>query len=171
MRSIDERLSRALHGLKPGWLDYALLPPGVLFGSYGLPFVILAVGLLNWRLALVCTLAAITTLAFTGPLKHYIGRPRPLPAPAGRAFGLRALVDNPSFPSGDSAQAAAFAMLLVLHGPFEDWRRWLFLLLAPLCMFSRIYYGAHWIGDTLAGAAIGAAVGALYAGWFGAWLA
>lgn len=34
------------------------------------------------------------------------------------------------------------------------------LLLIPATMFARIYFGAHWLGDTIAGGAVGAAVAA-----------
>jgi membrane-associated phospholipid phosphatase len=32
------------------------------------------------------------------------------------------------------------------------------LLMVPAVMFARVYYGFHWIGDTLGGATIGAVI-------------
>ena len=166
MRRIDHWASGHIHGLKLGPLDYVLVVPGMIFGSYVMPLTVIGLGLwLGWRFGLVATLVAITTLAITSPLKHWIGRDRPEPLEAPRAFKLRKLVNNPSFPSGDSAQAGALVPLVVVFGPWP-WSL-LALPLVPLCMFARVYYGAHWIGDTIAGVLIGAAVAAAYSYWFG----
>ena len=163
MRNLDHRLSRPIHNLVLGPLDYPLLLPGMLFGTWGMPFTIGLVFLLvSGRLALLMTAAALTTVAITGPLKRLIGRERPEPLQAPRRLGVRKLVDNPAFPSGDSAQAAMVATLLLVAGPFPGRGGLLFVLIVPFCMFARVYYGAHWIGDTIAGAAVGALVGALY---------
>jgi membrane-associated phospholipid phosphatase len=34
------------------------------------------------------------------------------------------------------------------------------LAIVPLTMFGRVYFGLHWITDTIAGALVGGAVGA-----------
>ncbi|MCB9896285.1 MAG: phosphatase PAP2 family protein [Planctomycetes bacterium] len=168
MKQLDQSLSARIHGWQLGPLDYLLVVPGMLFGSYVMPLFIIALGLwLGWRFGLVCLMTAMTTVAITGPMKHWIGRPRPEPLEAARAFKLRGLVNNPSFPSGDSAQAGAMTTLLILLGPLAWPASLSFLPLIPLCMFARVYYGAHWIGDTIAGVIIGAAVAFAYAYWFG----
>ena len=98
--------------------------------------------------------------ALTSTIKRITDRGRPQPL-APRALAVRALATSPSFPSGDSAQAALVTTLLILAGPFEDARRWLFLPLAPCCMFGRVYFGAHWIGDTVGGLLLGVAAALL----------
>lgn len=139
----------------------------MLFGSYVMPFVIAALAIWpGWRFALVALMASLTTLGITGPMKHYIKRQRPPPFDTPRAFKLRGLVNNPAFPSGDSAQAGALTMLLILLGPLAWPASLVFLPLAPLCMVSRVYFGAHWVGDTVGGVTIGAGVGLCYASWF-----
>ncbi len=169
---MDHRLSRAVHGLRFGPLDYALAVPGLLFGSYGMPVLILALGAwLGWRFAAVATMSTLTTLAITTPMKHWVNRPRPEPLEAPRALKLRKLVSNPAFPSGDSAQAGSVTALLVLCGPLAWPVSAAFLPLIPLCMFSRVYFGAHWWADTVGGAMIGAGVAMAYAVWFGAFIA
>lgn len=165
MKQLDHSLSERVHRLELGAFDYFLVVPGMLFGSYVMPFTIIALGLwLGWKFGAVAVMTAITTLALTNPLKHLIRRDRPAPLEASRAFKLRKLVNNPSFPSGDSAQAGAMVALVIL---FAVWPWSLFALpLVPLCMFSRVYYGAHWFGDTIAGVAIGCAVALPYGYWF-----
>lgn len=156
---IDRRLSGPIHRLVMGPLDYLLAVPGMAFGTYVMPLTLGAIGLwLGWRVLAVGVAASLVTVAITQALKHWVKRERPDAPESPRRVKLRGLVRNPSFPSGDSAQAAVVALLLVLNGPVQDSLRWLFMLPLPLCMFARVYFGAHWIGDTLAGAVIGAAV-------------
>jgi membrane-associated phospholipid phosphatase len=63
------------------------------------------------------------------------------------------------------------ALLLWLNAPLQGVPRHALLLLAPACMFARVYFGAHWIGDTIGGAAIGAFVMLVYQYLFGGMLA
>lgn len=165
MKRLDHSLSERVHRLELGVVDYALVLPAMLFGSYVMPLTVLALGLwLGWKFGAVAVMTALTTVAVTNPMKHWIGRDRPQPLEAVRAFKLRKLVSNPSFPSGDSAQAGAMIMLVILFAP---WPWSLFALpLIPLTMFSRVYYGAHWFGDTIAGVAIGCLVALPYGFWF-----
>jgi len=58
-----------------------------------------------------------------------------------------------SFPSGDSAQAACWAAVIGLSSFYWAWG------VFPLTMFARVYYGAHFILDTLAGTLIGLSIG------------
>jgi len=58
-----------------------------------------------------------------------------------------------SFPSGDSAQAACWAAVVGLSGFYWGW------LVFPLTMFARVYYGAHYFLDTLAGTIVGITLG------------
>lgn len=165
MKRLDTWASTHIHGLKLGPMDYVLVVPGMLFGSYVMPLTVTALGLwLGWKFLLVAVIVSMATLAITGPLKHWVARARPEPLEAPRVFKLRKLVNNPSFPSGDSAQAGAMVMLVLMFGPWP----WTLLAvpLVPLCMFARVYYGAHWIGDTIAGAAIGAGVALACGYWF-----
>jgi membrane-associated phospholipid phosphatase len=53
-------------------------------------------------------------------------------------------------PSGDSAQAAVWAC--VLGRAFSSYAPF---VLIPCTMFARVFYGAHWVGDTIVGAVVG----------------
>ena len=172
MNHLDRRASAPIHDLSLGVLDYLLVVPGMAFGSYVMPFTLGTIGYwLGWRVALVGIAASITTVAITSPLKHWFERERPAPLEAARRVRIRSLVKNPSFPSGDSAQAAVIALLLWSQCGVNDWRGYLWLALIPACMFARVYFGAHWIGDTVAGAAIGAGVALAYVSLFASFMA
>ena len=67
-----------------------------------------------------------------------------------RKINLRKLENNFSLPSGDSAQAALWALLAAYTS-----HSLLPLVIVPLTMLGRVFYAAHFIGDTLVGAAIG----------------
>ena len=67
-----------------------------------------------------------------------------------------------SFPSDHSTAVGAISVALILAGPFlhRHWYGWFTLGLAVLLAGSRVYVGAHYPGDVLAGLALGAAVAA-----------
>ena len=87
-------------------------------------------------------------------LKNLTRRTRPQdPVPEERALPKP---DSTSFPSGHTASAAAFSMVVgaeypVLWAPLN--------MLAGLIGFSRIYTGVHYPGDVLGGWALGRSVG------------
>ncbi|KRC32898.1 bifunctional phosphatase PAP2/diacylglycerol kinase family protein [Oerskovia sp. Root22] len=75
---------------------------------------------------------------------------------------LRRYPTTPSFPSGHSASAAAFATGVALEWPAAG------LVVAPVAgavMYSRLHVGAHWFSDVVGGAALGVGLAVL-----GRWL-
>ncbi|QFZ73457.1 phosphatase PAP2 family protein [Streptomyces fagopyri] len=86
--------------------------------------------------------------------KRTVRRPRPSLAPVPQARRLKRQPITTSFPSGHSASAAAFATGVALES--HGWGA----AVAPLATavaLSRVYTGAHFPSDVLAGAALGAA--------------
>ncbi|KOG47181.1 hypothetical protein ADK75_25055 [Streptomyces virginiae] len=89
-------------------------------------------------------------------LKHLVDRPRPA-NPLVR-------VDHGSFPSGHAATAALLVVLLgVILVPAARRRAWWIggTAFTLAMMWSRTWLHAHWLSDTVAGAAAGAGVGLL----------
>ena len=97
----------------------------------------------------------IVVFLLTGILKFIIKRPRPeIIKKVKRLYNLRKKETNFSMPSGDSIQAANFAIigLFYFHISFYGF------ILIPFVMFSRIFYFCHYLFDTIVGAFIGLSV-------------
>ena len=107
------------------------------------------------RVAPVLWLAS-ATVEF--PLKSLFRRQRPYLQVA-QAVLVGAPPQRHSFPSGHAASAFAGAWLLSQHYP-----RWRFLFYSWACVvaFCRIYLGAHYPSDVVAGGIIGVSLAAFY---------
>jgi membrane-associated phospholipid phosphatase len=123
----------------------------------------LAVAIFAWRrrwleawFVVVCTVGAG---AIGTVIKMLVGRPRPVPQPGSGL--LWPLFDPYSFPSGHAVFYTAFfgAVAFVLWKRFTGGARWagiavcitLIVLVGP----SRVFLGAHWPSDVLAGYLVG----------------
>ncbi len=105
----------------------------------------------GWYLLALLVVGALVALC-----KAWIPAPRPLGLLGpGKVRVLLEPLRACSFPSGHSAAASAFATWSALE--LGSRRRWPWLL-ALLCGLSRVYVGAHWVTDILAGWLVGAAV-------------
>lgn len=106
-------------------------------------------------------IAALTATAFAQLLKRWTKRTRPSLG----IGGFIALAENPdefSFPSGHTAAATAVAIALL---GFGHGLGLLFSGLALAIGISRIYLGAHYPLDVIAGACVGMMAGALTRLW------
>ncbi|OAA28248.1 undecaprenyl-diphosphatase [Frankia sp. EI5c] len=100
----------------------------------------------------------VASAAANGPAKLLFRRDRP---PTHGIPPLRRLsrdLTTFSFPSGHSASAAAFATGVALDAPGAAVP---VAVLASAVAFSRVYVGAHYPGDVLAGVALGVGAGLL----------
>jgi undecaprenyl-diphosphatase len=107
-------------------------------------------------------LALLVTVAVTEVLKFAIGRLRPEDVYANVSILRPALFPDftdPSFPSGHTSRAFLLVAVVGLHE-----RKWLPALLpyGVLAGLARVYEGAHYPSDVLAGALLGLAIGVLF---------
>jgi membrane protein DedA with SNARE-associated domain/membrane-associated phospholipid phosphatase len=156
----NEAVFQFLQTLRTVWVDRAMVAVTELGDLTVVAAVTLAAILWllwrrNWRGAAHVTAAVAGTSAFTLLMKVTLRLPRPYPVSSG--WGIFA------FPSGHSAANAALYGFLAIMVSWEvgPRRRVLIAALVTLLVaaiaFSRVYLGAHWLSDVLAGVAFGTA--------------
>ena len=162
----DRAVSLWVHQFDTPMLD-AIMQLFSFVGSFPV-IALVAAALLAWawrkrdRDAFVALLGVIAlNEALNFYLKHLFERPRPT------LFEEIATLHSYSFPSGHAMAAAAiYGMIAVVAGRLvprlKSWAAVGGFVLASLIGLSRIYLGAHWVTDVLAGYAAGATV--LFAG-------
>ncbi len=155
-----------LHSLRTEWVDQAMVAVTEL-GDTGVfaAVALAAMGWLAWRrnwraaahLVSVVAVAGIATVVLKIAL--HIHRPEPI----GTGW------DAFAFPSGHSAANAALYGFLAIITAWEVEGRWRLPMTGAIAVligamaFSRVYLGAHWLSDVLAGTAFGIATAALIA--------
>lgn len=161
----DSRLFLLINGHASSWLDY-LLGWTTYLGEYYIILPLTLVYMLIWHerreaaryFAVVCICVASAGL-LTQALKALFLRPRPwvyfmddILRGSLTVHCLFHIRTARSFPSGHTT--AIFALAVALIGLYGRRMRFM-LLLAGLVGLSRIYCGAHFPSDVLAGAIIG----------------
>jgi membrane-associated phospholipid phosphatase len=148
------------HGNRPRWLDRLML--GFTQLGSGLASVILAV-VVYWKnplLSYEILLGTITLWLVVEFLKFLVRRSRPfVRITETRIVGLRAR--GRSFPSGHTSQAFFAATLLIQYFGLNVWIAILLYIVALLIGITRMYIGAHYPRDVLAGAVLGTVWGLL----------
>jgi undecaprenyl-diphosphatase len=163
----DGRVFRLLNG---DWFDPTLdrvMPWLSDARNYTVPFILAAILILfvgRLRGLRFVTLAVVSVVVAdaiaTHVFKHVLSRTRPCIALEGVRL-LVGCVNSPSFPSNHAVNASALATLAMLYMPRLSLPA---ALLAMLVGYSRIYVGAHFPLDVLAGMVLGTAVALVFAG-------
>ena len=166
---MDHRLFYLINGLPhPAWLDRLSLSfdeVGEVPVLLGLAAVFFLFGLITRQkkmwIGAIFLAAAIFLLGFTvSLLRDLFERPRPFAALSDIYFVGK--TNGWSFPSGHAALFSVFGTFMVLH--FKKARPY-WAMIIVLGGLSRVYQGAHYPSDVLAGWLIGGAV-AWLTNWF-----
>ena len=150
-----------LRGRRPVWLDRIMLG----FTQLGSGVAALGMGLILFltgdRLgAYELVLGTLTLWIVVELVKALVRRPRPfISVTEARIVGYRA--GGRSFPSGHTSQAFFLATLLAPHFHASVWLVFLLYTVALFIGITRMYVGAHYPRDVLAGAILGSAWGLL----------
>jgi membrane-associated phospholipid phosphatase len=116
------------------------------------------------KLALILLVAYLSSGIFVQIVKRIINNPRPCLYFDQISFKYSYFVNgihkmhSGSFPSGHTTSAFAMTIVLALYFK-QKWISLLFLLLAVLAGYSRIYLAQHFLEDVMAGALIGTIFG------------
>jgi membrane-associated phospholipid phosphatase len=150
-----------VRGSRPLWLDRIMLIFTQL--GNGLTSLVIA-GILFFTsertLAYELILGTLTLWLVVELVKFVIHRPRPfLRLTQARIVGYRAR--GRSFPSGHTSEAFFMATLIAQHFHSSVWVIFLLYAAAFLVGITRLYVGAHYPRDVLAGAILGSAWGLL----------
>ena len=150
-----------LRGKRPAWLDWTMLG----FTQIGSALAAFAIGLVLFfasdrLVAYEFSLGSITLWMVVELLKALVRRSRPsFRVTQARIVGLRAI--GRSFPSGHTSQAFFTATLLAPYFHASIWVVFFLYATALLVGITRMYVGAHYPRDVLAGAILGSAWGLL----------
>ncbi len=150
-----------LRGSRPVWLDRTMLG----FTQIGSGIAALAIGLILFLtgdrlVAYELILGTLTLWIVVELVKALVRRSRPfIRVTQARIVGYRA--GGRSFPSGHTSQAFFMATLMASHFHASAWVAFLLYAIALLVGITRMYVGAHYPRDVLAGAILGSAWGLL----------
>jgi membrane-associated phospholipid phosphatase len=148
-----------LRGARPLWLDnvmsgFTQIGSGIT--SLAIALVLFLVG--NSPLAYDLALSTLTLWLLVELVKFIVYRSRPfIRLVQARIIGRQAI--GRSFPSGHTSQVFFLATLLTQHLHPSVWIVFLLYAVAVLVGVTRMYVGAHYPRDVLAGAILGSAWG------------
>jgi membrane-associated phospholipid phosphatase len=150
-----------LRGTRPAWLDKLMVvitQVGSGFFALGLALLLYLFGprLLSYELML----GTLSLWMIVEMVKFIVNRSRPfIHLTQARILGFRAI--GRSFPSGHTSQAFFMATLVSQHFHANAWVVLVLYVLALTVGITRMYVGAHYPRDVLAGAILGSVWGFL----------
>lgn len=150
-----------LRWARPLWLDQVMLAVTQLgsgFAGLGIALVSFVAG--DRLLAYKLILGSLTLWLVVELVKLIVHRARPfIQLTQARVVGYRAR--GRSFPSGHTSQSFFIATLMIQHFHTSGWIAILLYVVALMVGITRMYVGAHYPRDVIAGAILGSAWGLL----------
>lgn len=139
----------------PPFLD-AIMAGVTRLGDHGVIWIVVTAALLVFprtrKIGLAAGIALILCfLAVDGIIRPLVARPRPYVDMPNYVILVEKL-SMASFPSGHAASSFATAMVYFHYKPE---RTWVFVVLAALIAFSRVYLNMHYVTDVMAGVLVG----------------
>ncbi len=125
--------------------------------------VIVILAFVRFRWALYELFAALLTMIFVFIAKQLLFNGMPRPTKYFENHEMLHLVEGVkmhawnSFPSGHTITAFAIFMILVLVVK-KDYYKFLFVIIAMIAGYSRVYLSQHFLGDIFSGAIIGSLI-------------
>jgi undecaprenyl-diphosphatase len=161
LHNIEVEILRELNLNRPASFDgfFQFISNSVSVVAWGLPILLLIIGIVAKRALIksraIFLLSSVTFSSLISlVLKYVIDRPRPFVAY--EFLEKLSAGGSPSFPSGHTTEAFAFAIALCFV--YSKWYTIIpSLLWATLVGYSRMSLGVHYPSDVLAGAIIGIA--------------
>eukprot|EP01084_Bolivina_argentea_P055171 101157_1 len=149
---IDRAISDKIAAMELGLvMEVLIIIPTLMFSPVGIPLFI-AFNILVLR-SFVFVVSMLLGVVFSEGIKRISCRPRPK-LQAHKPLNVTQYlmhVESFSMPSGDVLQSAVFAVVVTYHLN----QSLLAYVVVPWATFGRVYWGNHWLGDCLVGAAIG----------------
>lgn len=147
-------------GPRPRWLDWLMLTLTQMGSGTAALMLALALYVRSERIfAYEIILGTLSLWLLVETIKATIRRPRPYILEGMRIVGTR--MPGRSFPSGHTTQIFFFVTLLAQHYHFAWWADLLLYGIAVGVGLTRMYVGAHYPRDVIAGAVLGTVWGLL----------
>jgi membrane-associated phospholipid phosphatase len=161
----DKKLSNYIHEMEVNiWVEIIIYIFARIFNSdliiafYLLLFLYQSIFNQNYYFVIKPLIHVFVIFILTGILKYSLKRPRPeINENVKRKYNFRNKETNFSMPSGDSMQAANFAIICLFY-LFGNYIGFIGFIIIPLVMFARIFYFCHYLFDTIVGAIVGLTV-------------
>ncbi|MBK0380527.1 phosphatase PAP2 family protein [Mucilaginibacter segetis] len=164
-----ETIFFAVNARYSNWADIVM--PYVTYIGDGIAIIIIAIVLLfySYRSSFLLITGYIITSVVAQILKYSFDMPRPKVYFSAKLDQIHFVKDmyilsTHSFPSGHTVTAFSAGMVLTYLVKNKLWGA-LFLVIAVLVGFSRIYLSQHFFEDVLAGSVIGTVVTVLWLSW------
>ncbi len=141
----------------------------LLGASTGCIVSVLITYIINYRTGFLLSSSYIITFIISQTIKHLVKAPRPHLFFSKKIYDIYlikgvVMLDTDSFPSGHSVSAFTAAVVFTYIAKNKSWG-YLWLLLAVLIAYSRLYLSEHFLQDVTAGSALGVFITVFWLKW------